>query len=230
MSEYLLTIDTSTPAGSVAVSRGDLLLGEILVNTPATHTDRLLSSVERLLQDVGVDLAVIDAFGVAVGPGSFTGLRVGVATVKGLALATGKPVVGVSSLQALAAQIPFPRYPLCAMLDARKKEVYTGLYRWEGGHPTLLGKEQVLSPEAVLEELTGDILFVGNGAAVYRTMIIRRLGPRAHFASWALDMPRASSVSAIALTEFRNGRVISAGELTPRYIRPSEAELMLTRT
>lgn len=229
MSECLLSIDTSTPAGSIAVSRGDQLLGELLVNSPATHTDRLLLSMERLLQDVAIDLGEIDAFAVAVGPGSFTGLRVGVATAKGLALATGKPVIGVSSLQSLAAQIPFCRYPVCAMMDARKKEVYGGLYRWEGGLPALQGREVVLPPEKMLEQLDGEVLFVGNGSAVYRTMIVRRLGQRAHFAPWCLDLPRASTLSTLALSAYRNGRTLSALELLPTYIRPSEAELTLTR-
>jgi tRNA threonylcarbamoyladenosine biosynthesis protein TsaB len=226
--ECLLTIDTSSPAGSVAVSRGEVLLGEILLNTPSNHTDRLLMSLGQLLRDVDMELAAIDAFGVVLGPGSFTGLRVGVATVKGLALATGKPVIGISSLQALAVQIPCPRYPLCALLDARKKEVYAGLYQWESGLPSLVGKERVLPPETLLEELAGDVLFVGNGAAAYRTLIIRRLGQRAHFAPWSLDIPRASAVAALVLAEWRNGRSQSAGQIQPRYIRPSEAELTLT--
>jgi tRNA threonylcarbamoyladenosine biosynthesis protein TsaB len=227
MDECLLTIDTSTSAGSVALSRGEQLLGEELLNIKATHTDRLLLSLARLLEDTGVGLEAVDAFGVVLGPGSFTGLRVGVATVKGLAMATGKPVVGISSLQALAAQVPYPRYPLCALLDARKKQVYAGLYRWEGGLPVVQGDERVVFPEDLLDDLEGDILFVGNGAAVYRTLIVRRLGPRAHFSPWPMDVPRASTVAALALAQWRNGQAMSAEGLAPRYIRPSEAELML---
>jgi tRNA threonylcarbamoyladenosine biosynthesis protein TsaB len=227
MGACLLTIDTSTSAGSVALSRGEQLLGEELLNIQATHTDRLLLSLARLLEDTGVGLEDVDAFGVVLGPGSFTGLRVGVATVKGLAMATGRPVVGVSSLQALAVQVPYPRFPLCAMLDARKKQVYAGSYRWEGGLPVVQGCERVVSPDDLLDDLEGDILFVGNGAAVYRTLIVRRLGPRAHFAPWTLDVPRASTVAALTLAQWRNGQAMSAEVLAPRYIRPSEAELML---
>lgn len=227
MGECLLTIDTSTSAGSVALSRGEQLLGEELLNIKATHTDRLLLSLARVLEDTGVGLEAVDAFGVVLGPGSFTGLRVGVATVKGLAMATGRPVVGISSLQALAVQVPYPRYPLCALLDARKKQVYAGLYRWEGGLPVVQGCERVVSPEDLLDDLEGDILFVGNGAAVYRTLIVRRLGPRAHFSPWPMDVPRASTVAALALAQWRNGQALSAEGLAPRYIRPSEAELML---
>jgi tRNA threonylcarbamoyladenosine biosynthesis protein TsaB len=226
MAECLLTIDTSTTAGSVALSRGEQLLGEVLLNIKATHTDRLLLSLAQLLEDTGVGLEDVDAFGVVVGPGSFTGLRVGVATVKGLAMATGKPVVGISSLLALAVQVPYPCYPLCALLDARKKEVYAGIYHWEAGRPVLQGGERVASPEALLDELEGDTLFVGTGAAVYRTLIVRRLGPRAHFAPWPLETPRASAVAALALAELRNGQTMSPECLVPCYIRPSEAELL----
>lgn len=230
MKECLLTIDTSTPAGSVALNRGDQLLGEILLNTPSNHTDRLLESLRQLLDNTGIELSEVDAFGVVLGPGSFTGLRVGVATVKGLALAMDKPVIGVSSLQTLAVQIPFSRFPVCGLLDARKKEVYAGMYRWESGQPVLLGKERVLAPDALMDELTGDVLFVGNGATVYRTLIIRRLGQRAHFSPWPLEMPRASAAASLALTAWRNGQTLSIENLAPSYIRPSEAELMISKS
>lgn len=226
MAEILLTVDTSTTAGSVAVSRGEALLGEILLNVKSTHTDRLLLSMRQLLADVGLQLSDIDAFGVVLGPGSFTGLRVGVATVKGLALATEKPVVGVSSLQTLAMQIPFPRYPVCALLDARKKEVYAGFYAWESGRPLETRPEAVLSPELLLENLEEEILFVGDGAVTYRTLITRWLGARAHFAPWPLHPPRAAAAASLALIAMRGGEFIPLERLAPRYIRPSEAEIM----
>lgn len=229
MSELLLTIDTSTPAGSVALSRGETLLGEILLNVPGTHTDRLLVTVRQLLADTGTTLGQVDAFGVVLGPGSFTGLRVGVATVKGLALGAERPVVGVSSLQTLALQLPCSRHPLCALLDARKQEVYAGLYGWEGGRPAPLRPEAVLPPEALLDTLEGEIVFVGDGAAVYRTLIARRLGARAHFAPWPLQPPRASLAACLALDALRRGETILPALLAPRYLRPSEAELMWMR-
>ena len=227
MGEVLLTIDTSTPAGSVALSQGERLLGELFLNVRSTHTDRLLASVRQLLGDVGMDIGQVDGFGVVLGPGSFTGLRVGVATVKGLALATAKPVFGVSSLQTLAAQVPCAHLPLCAMLDARKKEVYAGLFERSGGLPLPRGPERVLPPERLCDALQGEVLLVGDGATAYRSLLVRRLGPRAHFVPWPLQHPRASAAAVLALEEMRQGRSLSPAALIPRYIRPSEAEIML---
>ncbi len=229
MAELLLTVDTATAAGSVALSRGETLLGELLLNLPATHTDRLLVSVRQLLADTGTTVAQLDAFGVVLGPGSFTGLRVGVATVKGLALATRRPVVGVSTLQTLALQFPCARHPVCVLLDARKQEVYAGLYGWEGGCPLPLRPEAVLSPERLLDSLEGEVLFAGDGAAVYRTLIVRHLGHRAHFAPWPLQPPRAAAAAALGLAALRRGETIPLPQLAPRYIRPSEAELLWSR-
>jgi len=229
MNELLLTVDTATPCGSVAVSRGETILGEVLLNIKSNHTDRLLVIIGQLLTDVGVATGDLDGFGVVVGPGSFTGLRVGVATVKGLALALDRPVAGISSLRTLAMQVPFPRHPLCVLLDARKKEVYAGLFAWEGGMPVPLAGESVLPPEKLLQNLEGDILFAGDGALAYRTLIVRHLGARAHFVPWPLNLPRASSAAALALDDLRQGQTIPLELLTPRYIRLSEAEIMWAR-
>lgn len=226
MEEILLTVDTSTAAGSVAVSRGEALLGEILLNVRNTHTDRLLLTLRQLLADVGLQIEDVTAYGVVLGPGSFTGVRVGVATVKGLALATSKPVVGVSSLQAIAMQFPFSRLPLCALLDARKKEVYAGLYNWQGGRPVASRPETVIDPDLLLSGLEEEVLFAGDGSVAYRTLIARRLGSRAHFAPWPLHAPRASAAAALALDSLRAGETIPLEQLAPCYIRPSEAEIM----
>ncbi|BCR05459.1 tRNA (adenosine(37)-N6)-threonylcarbamoyltransferase complex dimerization subunit type 1 TsaB [Desulfuromonas versatilis] len=229
MDATLLTLDTSTQAGSVALTRGRKLLGEILLNVKANHTDRLLATVRQLLGDAGVELGEIDGFGVVLGPGSFTGLRVGLATVKGLALACAKPVLGVSSLRSLAVQAPFARHPVCTLLDARKGEVYAGLYGGAGGRMEPLMDESVLPPEKLLSRLEGETVFIGDGAVVYQTLIVRQLGSRAHFVPWPLNLPRASSAAALALEELEAGRSIPLEQLRPAYIRPSEAEIMWAR-
>ncbi len=229
MGETVLTIDTSSSAGSVALSRGETLMGEILLNVASTHSDRLLVVVRQLLSDAGVEIGGIDAFGVVIGPGSFTGLRVGVATVKGLAMATGKPAVGVSSLRALAMQAPFVPYPVCALLDARKKEVYAGLFRWEQGRALPVDRERVVSPENLLAAMPDEVLFIGGGSQIYRSLIVRRLGRGAHFAPWPLHPLRASSASALVLDELRQGNTVSPVALNPVYIRASEAEILWAR-
>lgn len=229
MGELLLTLDTSTQAGSVALTRGRKLVGELLINVKATHTDRLLGTVRQLLGDAGVGLDEIDAFGVVLGPGSFTGLRVGLATVKGLAMACGKPVLGVSSLRSLALQVPYARHPVCVMLDARKSEVYTGLYDWVTGRPVALVDEAVMAPEKMLGRIEGETVFIGDGAVAYQTLIVRQLGSRAHFVPWHLNLPRASSAAVVALEDLQEGRSVPLELLRPVYIRPSEAEIMWAR-
>lgn len=225
MGELLLTVDTSSAAASVALSRGEVLLGEILLNLPGARSDRLLLTVSRLLEETGVGIGDLDGLGVIVGPGAFTGLRVGVATVKGLALATGKPAVGVSSLRALAMQTTPSPSVVCPLLDARKQEVYAGLFRWEGSFPVAVAPERVAPPASFLEELEGEIVFIGAGSEVYRTTIVERLGARARFAPWPSIPLRASSAAALVLNEIRNGRTGDLAQLNPVYIRPSEAEI-----
>jgi tRNA threonylcarbamoyladenosine biosynthesis protein TsaB len=221
----LLTIQTATPAGSLALSDGDQLLVEASFDLPRTPTDWLLPALDDMLGRAKIERARIDGVVVVRGPGSFTGLRVGLASAKGLALGLGVPMVGVSSLQTLAMQLPHPAMPVCAMLDARKKEVYTALYSWQGGQPRPLSAERVCAPEALLAELDEDTLFIGSGAMVYRTLIVRELGERAHFAPDFLNLPRAAAAAALAGPLWASAETLSAETLMPVYLRLSEAEL-----
>ncbi|MBW2476310.1 MAG: tRNA (adenosine(37)-N6)-threonylcarbamoyltransferase complex dimerization subunit type 1 TsaB [Deltaproteobacteria bacterium] len=225
MTVRLLTVQTATPAGSVALTDGERVLGEISFNVRRTHNDWLLVAITRLLEMAEMSIADLDGFAVVVGPGSFTGLRVGIATVKALAQSCDRKIVGVSSLRTLAMQTPYSRLPVCSMLDARKKEVYTGLYSWESGQPEPLSEERVIKPEILLSELSGGIVFVGDGALTYRTLIVRQLGAHAHFAPWSVAAPRAASAALLALDDWNAGHRLSPETLLPIYIRPSEAEL-----
>ena len=226
MPEILLGIDTSTPAASVAVSRPGVMLGEILVNVRIPHSDRLLCLVEQLLSDCGLSVREVDALALAVGPGSFTGLRVGMATVKGLALATGKPVAAISSLRMLAMQAPCAHYPVCSLFDARKQQVYAGLFHWQNGLPQAMRPEVVVAPRDLLATLVEPTIFVGDGAQVYRELIVERLAGRAHFLPFSHQQPRAAHLLPLAAEDLRQGRRTSLAELAPHYIRRSEVEIM----
>lgn len=230
MGELLLTLSTATRASSLALTRGESLLGEATLDSPVTQSESILTLLEQLLGNLRIDLQTIDAFAVVVGPGAFTGLRVGVATIKGLALATGKPVVGVSSLQALALQAPGHVGTIHALIDARKNELYAGRYRWEGGSPLLVGEEMVVDPEKLLSGIAGDAYFIGDGAEAYRTLIVRKLGDRARFAPWPANQLRAGSVAMLALAEIRSGGAVTPEMLRPVYIRPSDAEINMPQT
>ncbi len=229
MAEKFLTVQTATPGGSVALTEGERLCGELCFDTQRTPTDWLLEGIQQLLDSAGLRLDALDGFGVVSGPGAFTGLRVGIATVKGLALAVDRPVVGVSSLECLALHAPFSPLPVCAMLDARKKEVYAGTFVMEGGHLRRRDEDVVVDPDVFLEGCSVETLFVGNGARVYRTLITRRLGRQAHFLPGLYDLPRAGLAAQLVLRDWRAGKAQPAELILPRYIRPSEAELNMPK-
>ena len=220
----LLTIDTSTSTCSVALTLGSRIAGEYLLELDKTLTNRLLSAVDLLMSGAGMTVADLDALGVALGPGAFTGVRVGVATVKGLALATGKPVVGFSSLAMLAMNLSWSCFPVCPMFDARKKEVYTGLYQCRD-LPAPLEMDCVVPPAEFLGKISEPTLFIGEGSVKYRDLISSTMGEKALFAPWNLHQPRASVGALLAGEAAAKGEFIPLAALNPVYIRPSEAEL-----
>src|SRR4030095_16768186 len=128
----ILALESATLAGGAALLDGAIVVGEGRTNIALTHSERLMVAVDRLLADAGWTVTDLEGIAVSVGPGSFTGLRVGIATAKGLAVALGLPVAPVPTLDALAATLPFAAVPVCPLLDARKGEVYCSLYRWQG--------------------------------------------------------------------------------------------------
>lgn len=225
----VLAIETSTLAGGAALLDGDQLVGEYIVNARTTHSERLLSAIDRLLQDAGWTLGVLEGLAVAVGPGSFTGLRIGVSTVKGLAFSLKIPVAAVSTLEALAWVLPFARDPVCPVLDARKGEVYTALFHWDGESLIRDWEDQALDPEELCRRLSGPVTFVGDGIARYGSLFKERLGPLATFAPPARRLPSAACVGQLGHARLLAGEVVDPVALTPRYLRPSEAELKLRR-
>ncbi|MBE0504207.1 MAG: tRNA (adenosine(37)-N6)-threonylcarbamoyltransferase complex dimerization subunit type 1 TsaB [Desulfuromonadales bacterium] len=223
--ELILILDTATTAGSVALCRGERLLAEIVVDSSLNHSDKLLQQVEMILTEQRCSLAEISAFAVIDGPGSFTGLRVGVAAAKGLARACQRPLFSLSSLQLLAAALPYATLPVCALIDARKKEVYAATFSTATGSPAPLDQPCVLPPQRFLAEMKAPALFVGSGAVLYRDLIVERFGPLAIFAPWSLHTPRASSVAPHILQKLQAGESGDPELLLPRYIRPSDAEI-----
>jgi tRNA threonylcarbamoyladenosine biosynthesis protein TsaB len=219
----LLLLDTSTAVCSVAVVDGSRILAETVLNLPGSASSRLSEEIERLILITGLHVNQLDGFGVATGPGAFTSLRVGLATVKGLALATDKPVAAFSSLALLAANLPWAPMPVCPMFDARKGEVYAGLYR-ASLLPELLRPDTVAVPADFLGTLTERTLFVGDGAVRYRELITEMLGERACFCPLWANLPRAVAATSLVTSLITHGKGITAGDLLPTYLRRSEAE------
>jgi len=179
--------------------------------------------VDRLLDQASVKLEQVTAFAVDAGPGTFTGLRIGMAAVKGLAAAMGKPAVGVSSLDALASQAEHASGQICCLLDARRGEVYTALYAVQNGEIEKLTDEAVLELQAAVVQVDGPCLFIGSGAVVYRELIADQAG-HAYFAAGDENHIRAASVARLGLRKLAAGNPGSVGALVPNYVRRSDAE------
>jgi len=225
ISLLILAFDASTKTSSVALLRDNAVLVECFVNIEKNHGETLLPEVVNLLDKGNLKLEEIDLFAVTVGPGSFTGLRIGASTVKGLAFSTGKPIVGVSSLDALALNLSNSLITICPMLDARKKEVYTALYKAkEADFPEKIMNEKVIDPGEFLECIDEEIIFLGDGALQYEGIIREKLPGKSHFASYHLNYIRASSVGLIGLKKFYDGDILNLITFTPQYLRVSEAE------
>jgi tRNA threonylcarbamoyladenosine biosynthesis protein TsaB len=185
--------------------------------------------IRETLRMAELDLPLIDGFAVAIGPGSFTGLRIGISTVQGLAFAGGKPCAGVSSLEALASGcLPWP-HGICALMDARKGEVYVGWYRDGGGRLEPLAPERVLPLEEALQPMNAPQLFVGDGAERLRERIRTMLGGLAEFAPPERSLARAGRVARLAQPLLAAGQGVDPQLLSPRYLRASDAERHLHR-
>ncbi|MFQ5829316.1 MAG: tRNA (adenosine(37)-N6)-threonylcarbamoyltransferase complex dimerization subunit type 1 TsaB [Candidatus Methylomirabilia bacterium] len=225
----ILAIETSTLAGGAALLDGDRLVGEHVINVCATHSERLLAAVDGLLGEACWVPEDLEGLAVAVGPGSFTGLKIGVSTVKGLALALGIPVAAVSTLEALAWVLPFARAAVCPVLDAKKGEVYTALFHWEGERLVRDWDDTALSPGLLVGRLSGPVTFVGDGVIAYGTFFQEQLGGRATIAPPARRLPSPACVGQIGHGRLLGGEWIDPRLLTPHYLRPSEAELRRRR-
>jgi tRNA threonylcarbamoyladenosine biosynthesis protein TsaB len=180
--------------------------------------------IHIVLQEVFLTLDDMDGLAVTVGPGSFTGLRIGLSSIKGISYATGKPVVGVSTLEALARSIPHTANCICPMLDARKGQVYFARYRYLNGVLINESTARSLHPMQALENIAEPSVFIGDGAMIYKKLIIEQLGNLAYFAHSQHHVIKASVVAQLSLPKFLNGNTDSIDSLVPAYLRKSDAE------
>jgi tRNA threonylcarbamoyladenosine biosynthesis protein TsaB len=237
-----LGIDTTTPGGSLALSESNGLVGAVMGDARRTHGERLMTDIQALLKAHGWRIGDIDVYGVAAGPGSFTGLRIGIAAIQGLALATGRPVAPVSALDAMAmasASLPSNAEQLAGgsdlavWMDAHRQEVFWARYTMDSSTPrsadlVLVEGPSVEPPSVVLGRWarrggTSPILMVGDGALRYSTEIEDMLGARAHVAAQALLL--APVIARMALAAATDGRAVSPHAVRPLYVRRPDAEL-----
>lgn len=220
----ILAVDTATKTCSTAIVCDDAVLAETVLDRGETHTRVLMKIIHDMLLDAGIRMTDIDGFAVTIGPGSFTGLRIGLATVKGLAFAAGKPIAGISTLDALAAPFGDATGHVCAMIDARRGEVYTALYRCGSSRLIPDGPAWAASPDQAIANISGPALFVGDGVLVYKDRIIAELGENARFAEPGHHVIRASAVGKLGMELIIAGETVDAFTLVPVYLRRSEAE------
>ncbi len=229
----ILSLDSSTSYATIAVAVDDRIVAESVLSTDRTLSARLVSEIGRLLATVGLEPADVDIYAAATGPGSFTGVRGGIATIQGLALATGKPCVGFSSLAMLAMNFSLSTRPVCPLLDARKSEVYGALYDCATPLPVPLIGDCVVSPSLLLAQITtliGEpVIFLGDGACRYREQITEAMGERAFFPPFPLHTGHAAHGITLALESLRNGQLLPPSLLLPTYLRASDAEMMKSK-
>ncbi len=222
----VLAIDTSSKSGSVALVKDGATMAEFLINAEINHSETIMPAISEILRIAKTDLAEVDFFSFAMGPGAFTGLRIGAGIVKGLALATGKPVAGVSSLDALACNYPFdnPGTCLCPMLDAKRDEVYTAVYECAETGWKKICADMVTPPRVFLEKLQGGCVFLGDGALRYEGLIKKVLPGRCRILPASLSQIRAAAVGLLGMEEFSRGNFLDLLTFTPVYLRKSPGE------
>jgi len=225
MSTCLLAVDTATEICGVALAMDGRVIAELSLDLGVTHTQCVMNAIDTVLAMKRMDISAVDRFAVTRGPGSFTGLRIGISTVKGLAHATGKPMVGVSCLEILAHQAPADAGLICSMMDARRNEVYWALYgRQEDGLRPII-EENVALPATVAENIDQPCFFIGNGIAQYQKKIGESLTQPAQWANCELNAMRPAVLARLAWQRFSCGLIDSAQTLVPVYLRKSDAEL-----
>lgn len=233
----ILAIDSATPVAGVALLNGEKLIKEEFSNYKKTHSETLMLMVDRVLKECQCTIQQVDAFAVTTGPGSFTGLRIGLAAVKGLSMATGKPVVAVSTLDTLAHNLWGNDALVCPLLDARKQEVYCGFYDVTDVVPNTLSENLACSPAEftvkalkVARERNKDrIILLGDGYYPYAEFFQAELGNSLRIPPPHLMLPRAAALGSLGLKKAHNGEFEDIFKLRPVYFRLSEAEYRLGR-
>lgn len=221
----VLAADTGTAYAAIAVCDGDTILAETSVRLDRRHAESLLTLTDTTLKQAGLALNDIDLLAIAHGPGSFTGLRIGVSSWKGLALGAHKPLIGVPTLDAMARNLPDEGATICPMIDARMGEVFTAAYRWENGERRTIHEAHVGSAADFIRELPGPVTVYGDGAHVYADAIRQARGDVALGPADA-GIPSGVSVAAEALSLAAMGAPADGARVEPVYLRKSQAEQM----
>ncbi len=223
----ILGLDSSGLVASVAIICDDTLLGEYTINYKKTHSQTLLPMLEEVAKMTELDLKTIDAIAIAGGPGSFTGLRIGSATAKGLGLALDKPIVSVPTVEALAYNLAGHRDFVCPLMDARRNQTYTGLYAFDGNALQVIKGQCAVGIDEIVSEINGGnapVVFLGDGVPVFAEYIREHCTVPYSYAPAHLNKQRAGAVAALGMLYFSQGTYETAERHKPEYLRLSQAE------
>lgn len=221
----ILAIDSSGLVATVALLEDSSMIAEYTMNYKKTHSQTLLHMIDEIIQQTDFDKNSIDAIAVAAGPGSFTGLRIGCATAKGLGLALEKPIIPVPTVDGLAYNMAGVSKLVCPLMDARRNQVYTAAYEVKDGRLVEVIKEEPMDIKDLIDKVIGlgkQILFLGDGVAVYRDILEEHLKDKAFFAKEHNMVQRASSLAVLAKDKWEQR--VSAKEFHLEYLRASQAE------
>lgn len=223
----ILALDSSGLVASVAVVENDVTIAEYTVNYKKTHSQTLLPMLDEIKRMIELDLNSIDAIAVASGPGSFTGLRIGAATAKGLGLALDLPIIPVPTVDSLAYNLYGSEKMICPLMDARRNQVYTGLYTFEGGALVTIEPQCAVDIAEIagrMNEIGKAVIFLGDGVSVYREKLAELLRIQYDFAPSCCNRQRAACVAALGEKLYQSGIVQTAAWYAPDYLRLSQAE------
>ncbi len=221
-----LAFDTSSKTVAVAILQDDVILYDAIINVDLNHSEVLLPAIDQACLQTRIKISEIDLFACTIGPGSFTGLRIGVSTLKGLMLATGKPAVGISSLAALALNAGKNSKIICSVMDAGRGQVYFAFYRYnKGGFLDQIGTDKTVDPRDIIHNPEQEIIFVGDGAIKYAGIISNTKTKKINIASAAQPYIRASSVGILGREKYSRNELLNAEAVVPVYLRSADARV-----
>lgn len=223
----ILAIDSSSLVASVAVVEDDIMVAEYTINHKKTHSQTLLPMIDEISKMAEIDLSTVDAIAVSGGPGSFTGLRIGSATAKGLGLVWNKPLVHVPTVDAMAYNMYGTDKLICPMMDARRSQTYTGLYEFVDGEFKIVEEQCAISVDELIDkinELGREVVFLGDGVPVFKNILDEKLSVNHSYAPAHMNRQRAGAVAVLGGIYYVNGQYETAAEHEPNYLRQSQAE------
>jgi tRNA threonylcarbamoyladenosine biosynthesis protein TsaB len=221
-----LAFDTSSKTVAVALLQDDVILYDTIINVGLNHSEVLLPAIDQACLQTRIKIAEIDLFVCTIGPGSFTGLRIGVSTLKGMMLATGKPAVGISSLAALALNVSKSSKIICSVMDAGRGQVYIACYRYnKNGLLDQIGTDKVVNPREIIRNLEQEIIFVGDGAIKYADILSSIKTKEINIASALKQYIRASSVGFLGREKYDRNELLNAETFVPVYLRSADAHM-----